>query len=63
MFVNFNEIGRKRSPFDIFDSPLKLHLDLLNLLRLFFFLCLEVEVVDVLGVKRLDPLRDDQALL
>ena len=63
MFINFYEVGRKRSPLYIFDSPFKLHLDLLNLLRLFLFLSLEVEVVDVLGVKRLDPLGNDQTLL
>ena len=45
------------------DGTLELKLDLLDFLWLLLLLCLKVEVVDVLGVKRLDPLGNDQALL
>ena len=43
--------------------PLKLHLHFLNLHRLLFLFCLEVEVINVVGVEGLDPFGDDETLL
>ena len=63
MLINLNQVWRKLGPFYIFNGPPELHLDFLDLLRLLFFLSLEVEVIDILRVKRLDPFRDYEALL
>ena len=63
MFVDFNQIRRELSPLNIVDRSLELHLNFLNLLRLLFLLCLEVEIIYVLGVKGLYPFRNDQSLL
>ena len=63
VFVDFNQIRRELSPLDIVDCSLELHLNFLNLLRLLLLLCLEVEIVYVLGVKGFYPFRNDQSLL
>ena len=63
MFVDFNQIWGELSLLDIVDCSLELHLNFLNLLRLLLLLSLEVEVIDVLRVKRLYPFRYYQSLL
>ena len=63
MFIDFHQVRRKLSSFNIFNWLFKLHLNFLDFLWLLFFLCLEVEVVDILWVKWLNPLGDDESLL
>ena len=63
MPVYLHQVWRKLRSLNIINRALKLHLYFLNLLRLLFLLRLEVEIVDVLGVERLDPLRNYEALL
>ena len=56
MLIDLSKIWRKRGTFNVLNRSLELHLDFLNLSRLLLFFSLEIEVIDVLGVKRFDPL-------
>ena len=51
MLVDFCEVRGKLGTLNIVNSSFELHLHFLNLLRLFLLLCLEIEIVNILGVK------------